>query len=427
MGELRVSVVGLGTIGLPTALLLAQHHDVVGVDVDADRVARIADGDLPLDEPGLDELWPAERFEASTEVAPADVHVLAVPTPLDTETGVADLGYVRAAAECVAGVLREGDVVVLESTSPPGTCGRLLEGVLAEAVDEPRYAYCAERAIPGATVHEMVHNDRVIGASDEATGDRVEALYASFVEGRIFRTDATTAEFVKLMENTYRDVNIALANEFAKLAEGIGVDVHEAIRFANRHPRVDVLRPGPGVGGHCITVDPWFLTGATDDARLVPLARDVNDGMPDHVLRLVRRVLEEGAPGIARPRVAVLGVAYKGNVGDTRETPARRFVRRAKNDGYEVRVHDPHVAADTFDGEPLLGLEDALEGADCAVVVTDHDAFRDLSPADLAGMRSRTVVDARNLLEHAAFRDAGFAVAVLGDGSPNRPGTTGTG
>jgi UDP-N-acetyl-D-mannosaminuronic acid dehydrogenase len=405
-----VSVVGLGTIGLPTALLFAREHDVVGVDVDPDRVERLENGELPIDEPGMEELFPAERFRASTELEPADVHVLAVPTPLDRATGVADLGHVRAAAESVAGVLREGDVVVVESTVPPGTCERLVEGVLADAVDEPRYAYCPERAIPGRTVEEMVDNDRVVGASDPATGDRVEALYRSFVEGEIARTGPTTAEFVKLTENTYRDVNIALANEFAKLAEDAGVDVHEVIGLANRHPRVDVLDPGPGVGGHCITVDPWFLTETTGSARLVPLARDVNDSMPDHVLRLVRRAIGD-TPG---PEVAVLGVAYKGNVGDTRETPARRFIRRARNDGYGVRVHDPH--AERFD-EELMGLEAALDGADCAVVLTDHDEYARLDPEAFDGMASRQLVDARAVVDADRLRAAGVDVTVLGDGS----------
>jgi len=405
-----ISVVGLGTIGLPTALLLAREHDVVGVDVDPERVERLEAGELPIDEPGVEELFPAERFRATTELEPADVHVVAVPTPLDRATGVADLGHVRAAVESVAGVLRPEDVVVLESTVPPGTSERLVEGILSEAVDEPRYAYCPERAIPGRTVEEMIGNDRVVGASDPETGDRVEALYRSFVEGEIARTGPTTAEFVKLAENTYRDVNIALANEFAKLAEDAGVDVHEVIGLANRHPRVDVLNPGPGVGGHCITVDPWFLTETTGSARLVPLARDVNDSMPDHVLGLVRQAVG----GIRSPQVAVLGVAYKGNVGDTRETPARRFIRRARNDGYGVRVHDPH--AERFD-EELMDLEAVLDGADCAVVLTDHDEYARLGPAAFEGMDSRRVVDARAVVDAAALREGGVAVTVLGDGS----------
>ncbi len=405
-----VSVVGLGTIGLPTALLFAREHDVVGVDTDPDRVERLRDGKLPFEEPGMEELFPAERFRATTELEPANVHVLAVPTPLDRATGVADLGHVRAAVESVAGVLRPNDIVVLESTVPPGSCERLVERILSEAVAKPRYAYCPERAIPGRTVEEMVGNDRVVGASDPATGDRVEALYRSFVEGDIARTGPTTAEFVKLTENTYRDVNIALANEFAKLAEDAGIDVHEVIALANRHPRVDVLNPGPGVGGHCITVDPWFLTETTGSARLIPLARDVNNSMPDHVLRLVRQAVPDGP----NPQVAVLGVAYKGNVGDTRETPARRFIRRARNDGYEVRVHDPH--AETFD-EELTTLEAALEGADCAVVLTDHDEYAQLGPDAFEGMEARHLVDARAVVDADRLRAAGMNVTVLGDGS----------
>ncbi|KAB7518010.1 nucleotide sugar dehydrogenase [Halosegnis rubeus] len=407
---MKVAVVGLGHIGLPTALLLARRHEVVGVDVDESLVATLNDGELPLDEPGLDSLHDevAERFTAATEPEPADAYVITVPTPLDQRENVADLGFVRAAVESVAEVVSAGELVVLESTVPPGTSERLVQPILADAADDVRYAHCPERAIPERTLEEMTANDRVVGTDERAT-ETIRDLYA-FTDGELHLTDPTTAEFVKLAENTSRDVGIALANEFATLAEGIGVDAHEAIDIANEHPRVDILNPGPGVGGHCITTDPWFLTGADAQARLVPLARDINDGMPDHVLGLVR----EQVAHVRRPRVAVLGVAYKRNVSDTRETPAGRFIRRAENDGYDVRVHDPHVEA--YD-EPLVDRETALEGADCAVVITDHDAFRELAPADFDGMRTRTVVDSRNILAHDTLREAGISVSVLGDGT----------
>ena len=417
--EVRVCVHGLGHIGLPTALLLAHEHDVVGVDVDADRVAHLQSGDLPLDEPGLTELFEGatERgsFEARTDPVPADVHVLTVPTPLDRATNVADLGAVRAAAESVGEVLRPDDLVVLESTAPPTTTAGLLVPILRATSDvaDPLAAYCPERAMPPRTVSEMVENDRIVGGTSEEATALAAALYEGFVEGAVHRTDATTAEFVKLVENTQRDVDIALANEFAVLAERTGIDVHEAISLANRHPRVQVLDPGPGVGGHCITVDPWFLTGE-GEARLIPMAREVNDTMPDHVARLVRRTLSGPT---ATARVALFGVAYKGNVGDTRETPARRIVRRLENEGCAVTVHDPHVETGAFD-RPLVDAETAVDGADCLLVVTDHDAFRELDPTALAErMATPRVVDTRNLLDHGRWADAGFDVTVLGDGS----------
>jgi UDP-N-acetyl-D-mannosaminuronic acid dehydrogenase len=408
----RVAVVGLGHIGLPTALLLAREHEVVGVDVDESKVAALESGTVPLDEPGLAELYDevGANLSVRTDIVPADAYVITVPTPLDRRENVADLQYVRAAVESVAEVASAGETVVLESTVPPGTSERLVVPILADADERIGYAHCPERAIPENTLHEMTHNDRVVGADSPATADRVRALYESFSEGTVHTTDPTTAEFVKLAENTSRDVGIALANEFAKLAEGVGVDVHEAIDLANHHPRVEILNPGPGVGGHCITTDPWFLTGTGHDPRLVPLARDINDGMPDHVLGLVRGLVG----GTRRPQVAVLGVAYKGNVGDTRETPAGRFIRRAKNEGFDVAVHDPHVESYQ---EPLVDRVTALDGADCAVVITDHDEFRELGPAAFEGMKSRNVVDSRNVLDHDALREAGFEVAVLGDGS----------
>ncbi|PSP39502.1 UDP-N-acetyl-D-mannosamine dehydrogenase [Halobacteriales archaeon QH_7_65_31] len=407
---MKTVVVGLGHIGLPTALLLAQQHEVVGVDTDETRVRTLADGDLLLDEPGLDALYAevADRFTATTAMEPADAYVITVPTPLDQQENVADLRHVRAAVESVAEVVSSGELVVVESTVPPGTSERLVQPILADAATDIAYAHCPERAIPERTLAEMTTNDRVVGTNGQAT-EAIRDLYA-FTDGTLHLTDPRTAEFVKLAENTSRDVEIALANEFAKLADGIGVDVHEAIEIANEHPRVDILDPGPGVGGHCITTDPWFLTGAGSEARLVPLARDINDGMPDHVLGLVR----EQVAHVRRPRVAVLGVAYKGNVSDTRETPAGRFIRRAENAGYEVSVHDPHV--ERYD-EPLLDRATALEGTDCAVVLTDHDEFRELSPATFDGMRTRTIVDTRNLLAHDTLREAGIEVSVLGDGT----------
>lgn len=237
------------------------------------------------------------------------------------------------------------------------------------------------------------------------------ALFGTFSKGEIVRTDPTTAEFVKLVENTQRDVDVAVANEFALLAEAAGVDVHRARELANRHPRVEVLRPGPGVGGHCITVDPWFLDGAGETTRLLPVAREVNDTMPDHVHALVRSMLN----GRSDAQVAVLGAAYKGGVGDTRETPTRRLCRCLENDGYRVSVADPHV--DSFEWTPVPAAE-AVADAACAVVVADHAAFRELDPGRIGDlMASRRVVDARNLLDHHAWRDAGFEVCVLGDGT----------
>lgn len=411
-----VCVHGLGHIGLPTALLLAESYDVCGIDIDESVVEQLRAGESPIDEPGIEELLRStDRFSVRTDPVPAEVHIVAVPTPLDRATNVADLTAIKGAVRSLGTVLRPGDTVIVESTVPPGTTERLVKPLVTSVSgldsDEFAVAYCPERAIPGETLSEMRQNDRIAGVTGPAVGDRVVALYDGFVEGTIHRTTPTTAEFVKLVENTQRDVDIALANEFALMAESLGIDVHEARSLANKHPRIDVLRPGPGVGGHCITVDPWFLSGTTATTRLLPVAREVNDTMPDHVLRLVRETMN----GKPEARVAVLGAAYKGNVGDTRETPARRLCRRLENDGYEVVVADPHV--ESFEWSPV-SIEDAVERADCAVLVTDHDVFRDLDPESLgSAMRHTRLVDTRGFLDHERWRAAGFDVTILGDGS----------
>lgn len=422
---MKVCVVGLGYVGLPSALLFAREHEVVGVDVDPERVAALNAGELPFEEPGLPELFAdvRENFRASERAEPADAYALVVPTPLDPRTNVADLSAVRAAGESVAEVLGPGELVVLESTVPPGTSERLLLPTLERgglSRGEFGFAYCPERAIPGRTLMEMRENHRVVGALDERSAERVRELY-SFVEGEIHETDSRTAEFVKVMENAYRDVNVAVANEFAQMAEELGVNVHDARALANEHPRVDVLSPGPGVGGHCISVDPQFLAQSVACDRLLSAARRVNDGMASHVFRLVRETTEGVGVEVGAGTLAVLGVAYKGNVGDTRRTPALPFVRLARNAGYDVRVYDPHVAPDDFDPAPEP-LDRAVEGSDCLVVLADHDEFRELDPAALApAMDAPAVVDARGVLDVDRWTAAGFDVRTLGDGTgPHR-------
>jgi UDP-N-acetyl-D-mannosaminuronic acid dehydrogenase len=410
-----VSVVGLGQIGLPLALLIARRRRVTGVDVDPDLVATLQGGDLPFSEPGLESLFESTRdqFEARTAV-PADGHdtyVIVTPTPLEPETRVADLCHVREAAESIAEVISPGDLVVLESTVPPGTSTRVVLPILERGLDRSqfRFAHCPERALPGNTIEEMVQNHRVIGVLDAASSSAATDLY-SFVEGEVHVTDPTTAEFVKLIENTYRDINVAAANEFATLAEQTGIDGREAIDLANEHPRVDILSPGPGVGGHCLPVDPQFLTQLNGQARMIAAAREINTSMAGHVLSLVRGLLGD-APDA---RVTMLGVAYKGGVGDTRETPANQFYQLARNEGYDIRATDPHVESYKHG---LLEFDDAVADSDCLVLLTDHEEFADLSARAIGEtMRRRTVVDTRGVLDRGPWIDAGFSVRTLGNG-----------
>jgi UDP-N-acetyl-D-mannosaminuronic acid dehydrogenase len=342
----------------------------------------------------------------------ADVFIIAVPTPL-REDKTADMSYVVRAAESVLPHLRPGNLVILESTSPPGTCRDLLAPILARSGLRPgenlHLAHCPERVLPGRILLELIKNDRVIGGLRPGCAERARELYARFVEGEIFLTDATTAEMVKVLENTYRDVNIALANEAALICESLGIDFAEARRFANRHPRVNVHAAGPGVGGHCISVDPWFLVErAPSAARLIRCARERNDGMPEHVAGETRRLLED----IAAPKVAVLGLAYKGDVDDIRESPAIHVVELLQAAGIAVAVHDPHVKAGPF---ALQSLDGALSGADLLLLLTDHSEFARIDPAAASGwMRTPQVYDTRNVLNAAAWESAGFRVKRLG-------------
>lgn len=412
---MKICVLGLGYIGLPTALLFAQNYEVVGVDINKDLVKKINEGKIPFNEPGLDSLFEKvkDNFVAKTKVEEADVFLIAVPTPLERNVKVANLKYVRMAAEMIYPYLDKGNLVILESTVPPGTSEKLVIPILERSglkAGEFYFVYCPERALPGNTIYEMIHNDRIIGMLDETSGKLAKDLYSSFVKGDIYLTNLRTAEFVKLMENTYRDVNIALANEFAQIAEESGINVWEAIELANKHPRVNILKPGPGVGGHCIAIDPWFLTENSTKSRMISLAREINDSMPNYVLHTVRRLVGN----VKDPTITVFGVAYKGNVDDTRETPALKFIKLAENEGFKIKVHDPYVK--NFEYE-ILDYKEAVKGSDCIVVITDHDVFREMDPEIISKlMRRKNVVDCRNILDRERWERTGFNVKVLGDG-----------
>ncbi|MBL7646078.1 MAG: nucleotide sugar dehydrogenase [Candidatus Hydrogenedentes bacterium] len=414
-----VCVIGLGYIGLPTASILATSgFHVLGVDIDAAVVATVNQGDIHIEEPGLHTVVRAAiqsgNLKAALKPAPADAYILAVPTPL-TDGNRPDMSHVRATAEAIVPYLRRGALVILESTSPPGTCLDMLVPILESSGlnvgPDIHLAHCPERVLPGHILRELISNDRIIGGFDSVAAEKARDLYATFVDGPMHLTDLTTAEFVKVLENTYRDVNIALANEAALFCEGLGIQFSEAARLANRHPRVNVHQAGPGVGGHCISVDPWFLVDRfPEKARLIRLARLRNDGMPAHVADTVLELLA----GLQDPRVAALGLAYKGNIDDTRESPAVAVIRRLLTEGIEVVAHDPFVRNAPV---PRETLENALQGADCLLVLTDHDEYRHLGPAQAARlMRGRMVYDTRNVLCHADWREAGFSVRVLGGG-----------
>jgi len=383
----RVCVVGLGYIGLPTAALAASHGlRVTGVDIDPEVVRSLSGGRAHFAEPELDDV--VERvireglLTAQGSPSPADVFLIAVPTPVN-EDKTADLSFVRSAVRSILPSLEKGNLVIVESTIPPGTTEEEVVPILAETGlevgDDLFVAHCPERVLPGRILDELVHNDRVIGGVNKASALKAAEFYRMFVQGSVIITTARTAETVKLVENAYRDVNIAFANELSLLCERLGVGVWDVIKLANRHPRVNILSPGPGVGGHCIAVDPWFLVEkAPEAASLIAAARKVNDSMPEYTVSRVASAVPEGS------KVACLGVAYKADVGDTRESPALKVICGLRNKGYQVSVVDPHVAS--CDGLSLVPLEEALADADCVVLLVDHSEFKRL---DLTQLRKR--------------------------------------
>ena len=421
-------VLGLGYIGLPTASTFATHGlRVIGVDVDRHVVDVLRNGEVHIYEPGLRTVVQAAFHSGNLVVSEvpekADAFVIAVPTPLvEGDKKQADLSYVISASESIVPHLQPGNLVVLESTSPPRTTldvvAPILERSGLQAGKDFYLAYTPERVLPGQILRELIENARVIGGIDRASAEAGRDLYTIFVRGEILLTDATTAEMVKLMENTYRDINIAIANEFARIAGRLGVDIWEAIILANHHPRIDILRPGPGVGGHCISIDPWFLVEAAPD--LTPItqqARRTNDDQPTYVVQLVSKALD----GLSGKRVAALGLTYKSDVDDLRESPAIKVVRILASEGADVRTYEPFNIGSVVPGAtPTDSLEMTLQDAEAVVLLVDHQIFRQLDPQQVKGMMSGCIaIDTRGVWDRAAWSAAGFELHVLGVGGEN--------
>jgi len=379
-----VCVVGLGYIGLPTASILASKgYDVIGVDVQRNVVETINRGDIHIEEPGLDLLVKSAvnsgKLRATIEPAEADVFFISVPTPL-TENKAPDLSYVESASRAILPYLKAGNLVILESTSPPGTTDDVVAPIVAESgltlgVDL-FVAHAPERVLPGHILREAVENDRIIGGVDPQSTQIASEFYSTFVGGQIFCTDARTAELAKLTENAFRDVNIAFANELSLLCHQLDVNVWELIELANRHPRVNILRPGPGVGGHCIAVDPWFIVhSAPEITGLMATARQVNDAKPNFVIKKV----SQHAAKLREPVIACLGVAYKADIDDLRESPALEIAKElAASDLGEVLVCEPYV--NELDGLNNVSIADALKRADIVVALVPHRQFRRIDP-----------------------------------------------
>lgn len=375
----EVVVIGTGFIGLPLALLLAYNEtDVVGVDIDENLVEAINNGTLNLDEDELQRILDHEttdaHLEASTEPRSADAFVISVPTPIKDPQKSPDLSHVEDAIDSVLPYLEPGDLVNVESTIPPLTCENRIVPKLEAAGLTPgadiQLAHSPERILPGNVFTEIRENDRIIGGIDEESRRRAAAMYEPFLEGDVYYTDLLSAELCKLMENTFRDVNVALANEFALIGDELGVDMGEVIDLANNHPRVDILRPGIGVGGHCLPIDPWFLNEVDPEhTNLITTARRINDMMPAVATKKIRRAVAD----YADPTILTLGLAYKPDTQDARQSPAMDIVEELRLDGYDVRPHDRLV-----DGYSYDDLETLLETEQPDVVVTlvEHETTR---------------------------------------------------
>jgi UDP-N-acetyl-D-mannosaminuronic acid dehydrogenase len=417
----NVCVLGLGYIGLPTAAMFATHGmKVIGVDVN-DRITSILNsGEIHIQEQGLRDLFRqallSENLTIENTCMPADAFIIAVPTPLKPDK-TADMHYVISASEMIVPVLQAGNLVVLESTSPPQTTTDLVKPILEKsglkAGEDFLLAYSPERVLPGKILKELIENARVIGGINTASAEAGKELYSTFVKGEILLTDSTTAEMVKLMENTYRDVNIAIANEFSRLADRFGIDVWEAVQIANLHPRVNILNPGPGVGGHCISIDPWFLVEAAPNITpLISTARRVNDAQPEFVVELVECALGN----LTGKKIAVLGLSYKPDVDDLRESPAIKVACLLSQAGAEVHAFEPFKTDANIAGFNLANaIEEALLNAQALLLMVKHSQFQTLDPLEIAAMTpARIAIDTVSGWDAKKWESAGFEVFHLG-------------
>lgn len=400
----KICVVGLGYIGLPTASLLAtKGYEVLGVDVSHSVVDTINQGKIHIVEPDLDILVKSAvgsgNLKAALTPAPADIFIIAVPTPLRGHgtkgDKTPDLSYVKQATANIAPFLSAGNLVILESTSPVGTTDEVVGRILIEhglnLEQDIFVAHCPERVLPGRILVELVENDRIVGGINEASTQKAAEFYESVVRGEVFRTSAKTAEMVKLIENSFRDVNIAFANELSMICDIENINTWEVIQLANRHPRVNILQPGPGVGGHCIAVDPWFVVDRVPTlAKLIRSAREVNDAKPEWVMHRVRHC----ASKFRNPVIACLGLSFKADVDDLRESPALEIVQKLREENIgDLLVCEPNLTEHTE--FKMVGLEEALAKADIVVVLVDHKPFKKISAASL---KEKIVIDTRGII-----------------------------
>ena len=394
---MKVCIIGQGYIGLPTAALFAMHGcEVVGVDVNSEIVDNLNKGIVHIEEPGIADIIKKavdkKLYTAALTPQKADAFIITVPTPYIAENYSCDLSYVESASKSIIPYLEKGNSVIVESTIAPMSTDETIKPIFESVgytIGEDLYlAHCPERVLPGQIIKELVNNDRIIGGVTPECARKARDVYAHFVEGNIMLTEAKTAELSKCMENTFRDVNIALANELAKICADIGVNALDVIEMANKHPRVNLHMPGPGVGGHCLAVDPYFIYAKSpENAKIIKLSRDTNNSMPAFVCSNVRKIIKSG-------KIAVLGVSYKGNTGDDRESPAYEIIRELSRN-YEVKIHDPHIENPDF-----TTFESAVDGADLILILCDHREFKNMDwDVVQSKMNKKIVFDTKNIIK----------------------------
>ena len=401
---MKLCTIGLGYIGLPTSAMFAKHGvDVVGVDVFEKIVNTLNSGSIHIEEPGLGEVIQEVvangKFRASMTPEKADAFIIAVPTPNKDDTyKTCDLSYVVQGVQAVLPFVEKGNVIIVESTIGPRSMDDVVKPMVEEAgltVGEDIYlCHAPERVLPGQILHELKYNNRIVGGITPACATAGAKVYSTFVQGEIIKTDAKTAEMSKLMENTFRDVNIALANELAKVCTALEINVLDVIQMANKHPRVNLHFPGPGVGGHCLAVDPYFIVAkAPELAKIIKLSRDTNVSMPGFVVENVKKIIGKETEAV----ISVFGVTYKGNVDDMRESPAMDIVKILNQEGFQVKLHDPHVESETY---TFLSKEEAVQDSEMILVLTDHDEFKSYDYQMLGqSMKVPVVFDTRNIVK----------------------------
>ena len=394
---MKICIIGQGYIGLPTAALFSKNNcEVVGVDVNEEIIEKLNKGIIHIEEPGLGEIIKSavenNVYKASLTPQKADAFIITVPTPYIVENYSCDLSYVINACESIIPYLEKGNTVIIESTIAPMSTDDTIKPIFEKAGFEIGkdlfLSHCPERVLPGQILEELVNNNRIIGGVTPQCAKKASDVYKQFVKGEIMLTEAKTAELSKCMENTFRDVNIALANELTKICTEIGVNALDVIEIANKHPRVNLHHPGLGVGGHCLAIDPYFIYAkAPQTAKIIKLARDTNKSMPDFVCDNVKKIIPSG-------KIAVLGVSYKGNTGDDRESPAYEIIAKLSTN-YEISIHDPHLNNPNFSS-----LDDTTKNADLILILCDHDEFKNLNyDLILENVKNPVIFDTKNIIK----------------------------